>query len=81
MILFIVVRKIPLTILDIVGHFFQIRSSHVHLNWLTLLQANPRPYGNQLLYVNGEVSKLKCISYIMQEWLRVFYAILKVVCV
>ncbi len=46
------------------GPFFRIRSSHVNLNWLILLQANPRPYGNQAFSVNGVATKLKCFSYI-----------------
>ncbi len=41
--------------------FFRIRSSHVNLNWLTLLQANPRPYGNRFFRV---VTKRKFFSYI-----------------
>ncbi len=43
------------------GSFFRIRSSHVNLNWLILLQANPRPYGNQVFFgANGVVTKLTC---------------------
>ncbi len=47
------------------GSFFRTRSSHVKLNWLTLLQTNLRPYGNQDFFgVNGVVTKLKYFSYI-----------------
>ncbi len=60
MILFIIARKIPLTILVTVGHFFRIRSSHMNLNWLIQLQANLRPYGNEDVFgVNGVITKLK----------------------
>ncbi len=47
------------------GSFFRTRSSHVNLNWLTLLQANLRPYGNQNVFgVNEVVTKLKYFSFI-----------------
>ncbi len=32
------------------GSFFRIRSPHVNLNWLILLQVNLRPYGNQVFW-------------------------------
>ncbi len=47
------------------GSFFPIRSLHVNLNWLILLQANPRLYGNQVFFcVSAVVTKLKCFTYI-----------------
>ncbi len=46
------------------GSLFRIRSSHVNLNWLILLQVNPRPYGNQVFCVNGVVTKLTFFIYI-----------------
>ncbi len=45
------------------GPFFRIRSSHVNLNWLILLQANPRPYG-KFFCLSWVVTKLKCFIYI-----------------
>ncbi len=46
------------------GSFFKNRSSHVNLNWLILLPANLRPYGDHFFGVNGVVTKLKYFSYI-----------------
>ncbi len=41
------------------GAIFRIRSSHVNLNWLILLQANLRPYGSQVFfsYVNARMAQ------------------------
>ncbi len=41
--------------------FFRIRSTHVNLNWLILLQALRK---SNFFGVNGVVTKLKCFNYI-----------------
>ncbi len=47
------------------GSFFRIRSSHVNLNWLILLQANLTPTEIEFFFVvNGIATKVKCFSYI-----------------